>query len=97
MELNTNAQPTFTHDCESCIFVGSYRSDALRLSGILFVDLWYHPNNDKPRLTSLIARHGSEPHEYASSLAGLVGDGRYPEQWANVLYNEITESEKTND
>lgn len=47
--------PKFQHDCKTCVFLGHYEGH----------DLYWHPGRIE---TTVIARFGSEGHEYASGL-----------------------------
>ena len=47
-------KPLFQHDCEKCVFLGSFNGE----------DLYFHP---LPMIT-LVRRHGSEGWDYTSGL-----------------------------
>jgi hypothetical protein len=50
-------QPTFKHDCKSCQFLGNYYGD----------DVYYCPGSSDV-LGTILARHGDDPANYASTL-----------------------------
>ena len=61
---NATAQPSFTHDCESCTFLGRYDGH----------DLYVCPADDP----ALIARFGSEGAEYRSLPASMLFTSQLP-------------------
>jgi hypothetical protein len=56
MSEETIEEPKFDHDCNRCIFLGSYEGN----------DLYYCCIN--PRLETIIARHSNKPDDYTSGL-----------------------------
>ena len=64
-EYDTKVKPRFTHDCENCLFLGTYSA------GNRYYDLYYHPSRgvcDKGIDSTVIARYGEEGYNYSSGL-----------------------------
>jgi len=59
--------PFFYHDCDGCDFLGQARDGKKKY------DLYVHWDSDE---RTVIARYGSEPHEYLSGIAGALLDTR---------------------
>ena len=65
--------PHFEHDCAACVFLGTHDYDAPLDGGktmLLQCDLYYCPGSLLGG--SIIARHSSKGHEYASTAADLM-------------------------
>lgn len=56
--------PTFKHDCDHCLFLGTVRTKEQSYGGVY--DLYWCPDREHPNLSSVIARHGNEGSEYGS-------------------------------
>ena len=54
--------PTYTHDCDKCIFLGSFQGE----DGDH--DLYVHRDDEHPALTTVIARWGNDGPENNSGL-----------------------------
>lgn len=52
----------YQHDCEQCTLLGHYKE----------FDLYICRNKHKPTDSTLLARYGNEPREYASTLVGYT-------------------------
>jgi hypothetical protein len=59
-DIKYDSTPLFTHDCNSCIFMGSYQ----------LCDLYYHSANDI--LETVIARYSSGCKDYVSGMAAAL-------------------------
>jgi hypothetical protein len=60
--MTATAQPRWPHDCDRCVFLGSFDAG----TGWGDTDLWYHPDGHD----TVIARYGRKSH-YTSGI-GLV-------------------------
>lgn len=83
------AEPTYTHDCDVCEFLGSvegpdpYRDDCPRTRW----DLYYCPSSSRG---TILARDGNEGSEYLSCpLSILQRGGHHPAlAWGLALFEE---------
>lgn len=66
--------PRFTHDCDSCVFLGRYTNPYYALSK-QHTDLYYCVRCDGG---SMIARYGSEGSEYMSAPIAVLLYAGYP-------------------
>lgn len=71
------AQPHYQHDCESCVYLGSYTINPDWDGGSTTYDL-YHCGNQYP---TVIARYSSEGGDY---LSGLIFAIKHPEHYPQL-------------
>ena len=62
-----NPKPRYTHDCDTCVFLGQYR-DATAFSH-KYTDLYYCASCDSG---SVLARYGSKTPDYMSAPIAVL-------------------------
>jgi hypothetical protein len=72
-------QPTYTHDCEFCKFLGTIESDYYNHdNGVMDkIDL-YFCGTDKPYGNTVVARRSSEGSDYSSGMIFAIGSNPNP-------------------
>lgn len=76
-------KPFFTHDCETCIFLGTYFGPVFKNGDEEdWYDLYYHYNEYE---STVIARYGNEGDQYQSGMNFARPDGIQPLYEARLM------------
>ena len=77
----------FQHDCDHCVSLGDHEAEGHH------VELYYCAKEHTPALSSLIARYGNEPGDYASSHPPeAFADGVQSSEWAAEVIKRAREA-----